>query len=167
MKRITINLLFFLSLIALSLMTFFAASAQAAPARPAATTSGELFTGTFEGYIYGDDDSRARLTLELDQDGRAVGGDIAIGRGLFIDGGNCGAVEVPAMTHSASGTVPAGSPRRLNAGTDLKVQGITVGIDLDAELSRDGKTIDATGKIDLPWLCGRDPVVTVELTRVD
>lgn len=167
MKRNQINLLFFLSLIALSLMTFFAASAQAAPVRPSATTSGELFTGTFEGYIYGDDDSRARLTLELDQAGRVVTGDITVERGLYISGGNCGEVEVPEMTHSASGTIPAGSPRHIDAGTSFKVQGITVGIDLDGELSRDGKMIDATGKIDLPWLCGRDPVVSAELTRVD
>ncbi len=155
-----------MSLIALTLTTFVVASAQAAPARPTAT-SGGLFTGTFEGYLYGDDDSRAPITLELSQNGRVVTGDITVGRGLLIDGGNCGEVEVPTASQTASGATTASAPRHLDASADFKVQGIAVSIDLDSDLSRDGETITTEARIDLPWLCGRDPAVTGELTRVD
>lgn len=166
MKRVHINVLFFLSLIALALMTFIVASAQAAPARPTAA-SGGLFTGTFEGLLYGDDGSQAPIALELVQDGRVVTGDITVGRGLLLDGGNCGQAEVPATTRSAAGATTARTPRRLDANADFKVQGVAVTIDLGGDLSRDGKTLTAEARIDLPWLCGHDPIITGELTRVD
>lgn len=166
MKRSHINIFFFMSLIALALMTFFVASAQAAPVRPA-TTSGGLFAGTFEGVLRGDDGSTAPIALELTQDGRAVTGEIAVGRGLLIDGGNCGAATVPAATQTATGQTTARNPRHLEASVDFKVQGIAVTIDLTGDLSRDGETLSAEAKIDLPWLCGRDPVVTGELSRAN
>ena len=166
MNRVHINLFFFLSLIAIALMTFFVASAQAGPAATT-TTSGDLFSGTFEGHLIGDRGSRAPLTLELDQDGRVITGDITLGRGLLIDGGNCGEVSVPATSQSASGTTTSRSPRHLDATSAFKVQGISVSIDLDADLSRDGEALTAVGNIDLPWLCGRDPVISGELNRVD
>lgn len=164
MNRVHINILFFLSLIMLALMTFFVTSAQAAPVRPA-TTSGGLFTGTFEGILQGDDGSEAPVTLELVQTGRAVTGQLSVGRGLVIDGGNCGLVEVPPTTQKATGTTTAASPRQLSAAANFKVQGIAVTIDLDSTLSRDGQTIESEAKVDLPWLCGRDPIVTGEFTR--
>lgn len=167
MNRVHINVLFFLSLIVLALMTFFVASAQAAPARPTSTTSGGLFAGTFEGVLHGDDGSTAPIALELTQDGRAVTGEIVVGRGLLIDGGNCGAAAVPAATQTATGATSAREPRHLAASADFEVQGISVTIDLDGQLSRDGETLTAEARIDLPWLCGRDPVVTGELSRVN
>ena len=97
MNRVHINILFFLSLIMLALMTFFVTSAQAASGHSATTavsaatagpaaTSGGLFTGTFKGVLLGDDDSRAPVTLELMQDGRVVTGEIVVGRGLLRSG---------------------------------------------------------------------------------
>lgn len=172
MNRVHINILFFLSLIMIALMTFFVASAQAAPVRPTtgstvATASGGLFTGSFEGVLYGDDGSEAPVVLELVQNGRDVTGEISVGRGLFIDGGNCGVVEVPVTTQTATGRTTASAPRNLDAVAALKVQGISVTIHLDSELSRDGEDITAEAKIDLPWLCGRDPVINGEFTRAD
>lgn len=172
MNRVHINILFFLSLIMLALMTFFVTSAQAASSRPAATaataaTSGELFAGTFEGVLRGDDDSGAPVTLELMQDGRAVTGEIAVGRGLLIDGGNCGLVEVPAMTQTATGATTARAPRLLSATSGFKVQGMAIVIELDGELSQDSETIIAGARIDLPWMCGRDPVITGEFDRAE
>lgn len=166
MNRVHINIAFFLSLILIALMTFFVTSAQAAPARPAAT-SGGLFTGTFEGVLYGDDGSEAPVTLALTQTGRAVTGELSVGRGLVIDGGNCGRVEVPATSQTATGATTAAAPRELDAKAAFKVQGISVTIDLSSTLSRDGGTIESQAKIDLPWLCGRDPIITGEFARVD
>jgi len=178
MNRVHINILFFLSLIMLALMTFFVTSAQAASGHSAPTavtaatagpaaTSGGLFTGTFKGVMLGDDDSRAPVTLELMQDGRAVTGAIVVGRGLLIDGGNCGLVEVPVTTQIATGTTTARAPRMLSAETGMKVQGLAITIELDGQLSRGGKTITAEARIDLPWLCGRDPVITGEFDRTE
>jgi hypothetical protein len=126
-----------------------------------------LFAGTFEGVLRGDDGSRAPVTLELVQNGRAVSGEIAVGRGLIIDGGNCGLVEVPTTTQTATGATTARAPRLLSAETALKVQGLAITIDLDGELSRNGQTITAEARIDLPWLCGRDPVITGTFDRAE
>lgn len=166
MNRVHINIVFFLSLVLLALMTFFITSAQAAPARPA-NTSGGLFTGIFEGTLSGDEGSEAPVTLELVQTGRVVTGELTVGRGLIIDGGNCGQVAVPTTTQTAAGTTTARAPRELAANTALKVQGIAVNIDLDGTLSRDGETLTAEARIDLPWLCGRDPAITGEFSRVE
>lgn len=164
MNHVRNNLLFFLSLIVIALMTYFVTSAQAAPARPSAT-SGGLFAGTFTGVLTGDDDSQAPVTLELTQDGRVVSGEITVGRGLLIDAGRCGQVTIPTTTQTASGTTTAQLPRHLTAAAAFEVQGIPVGIDLEADLARDGETLDATATIDLPWLCGRDPQIVGELTK--
>ena len=172
MNRTQINVLFFLSLIMIALMTFFVASAQAAPVSPAtrstvATASGGLFTGSFEGVLYGDDGSEAPVVLELVQNGRDVTGEITVGRGLLIDGGNCGVVEVPETTQTAVGKTTAQAPRALDAQASFKVQGIAVTINLDGQLSRNGEDLTAEARIDLPWLCGRDPVVTGAFARAD
>lgn len=139
--------------------------ATAAPAKPS-TISGGLFAGTFEGYLTGDQDSRAPMTLELSQRDNIVTGDIVIGKGLVVDGGVCGLAAVPAGTQSAGGQVSTRNTRHLDAGTKLEVQGMTIKIDLDGDLSRDGQTLSAVAKIDLPWLCGRDPLVSGALERV-
>lgn len=170
MNRVRINTIFFLSLITIALMTFFVTSTQAAPARPTTrstvvATSGGLFTGTFEGHLQGEDGSSAPATLVLVQSGRDVASELTIGRGLIIDGGNCGLVEVPSSTQTVTGKTRAGTPRHLEAASSFKVEGITVTIDLDGDLARDGKTLTAEAKIDLPWLCGSDPVITGEFDR--
>jgi hypothetical protein len=166
MNRTHVNVMFFLSLITLALMTFFVASAQAESAFSTAT-SGGLFTGTYEGILLGEDGSEAPVTLELTQAGRAVTAEIAVGRGLLVDGGVCGVATVPAGSQSGAGRVPTNSPRHLDATAEYVVQGINVGLTLSGDLSRDGQTLTTTARIDLPWLCGRDPVITGELTRVD
>lgn len=168
MNRKHVNVLFFLSLIALALMTFFVTSAQAGSALPTtASTSGGLFTGSYEGILLGDDGSEAPVTLELAQAGRAVTADITVGRGLLVDGGVCGVAAVPAGEQTGVGRVPANAPRHLDATAELEVEGVAVGLQLAGELSRDGQTLTTVARIDLPWLCGRDPVITGDLTRAD
>ena len=166
MNRTHVNVLFFLSLITVALMTFFVASAQAGSALPTAT-SGGLFTGTYEGILLGDDGSEAPVTLELTQAGRAVTAEIAVGRGLLVDGGRCGVAAVPAGTQTGAGRVATNAPRHLDAIVELEVEGIAVGLQLSGDLSRDGETLTTTARIDLPWLCGRDPVITGEIFRAD
>lgn len=169
MNRTQVNVLFFLSLIALALMTFFVTSAQAGSELPsaaaAAATSGGLFTGSYAGILRGDDGSEAPVTLELTQAGRALTAEIAVGRGLLVDGGMCGVAAVPASVQSGAGRVPANTPRHLDATAEVEVEGIAVKLLLTGDLSRDGQTLTTAARIDLPWLCGQDPVITGELSR--
>lgn len=168
MNRNQVTLLFFLSLITLALMTFFVASALAGSALPAnaANASGGLFTGTYEGVLLGDDGSEAPVMLELTQAGRAVTADITVGRGLLVDGGVCGEAAVPTGTQSGVGRVSINAPRHLDATAEVEVEGIAVGLNLSGDLSRDGQTLTTEARIDLPWLCGRDPVISGELSRI-
>jgi hypothetical protein len=135
------------------------------PAQPLAPGTGP-FTGTFEGSLNGDNESSAPVTLTLAQDGSVVSGTITVGEGLFLDGGNCGATAVPAGTKSASGEVDTTTPNHLDASATFTAQGFTIALDLDADLSADGQTLTAEATIDLPFLCGRNPVITGAFTRV-
>lgn len=145
-------------------LALLAGTADAAPASKA-TTSGGLFTGTFSGYLEGDRGSQAPAELELVQTGRDVKGTITIGGGLIVNGGNCGVAAVPVGSQTATGRTSATNLRHIDAGTSLTVSGLTVNIDLDGSLSRDGETLTAEAEIDLPWLCGRDPVITGVFTK--
>lgn len=124
------------------------------------------FSGAFEGVLNGDEQSSAPVTLTLEQDGSLVNGTIMVGEGLWIDGGNCGATAVPAGTQSASGEVDTTTPNHLDARATFTVQSFTITLNLDADLSEDGQTLTAEAMIDLPFLCGRDPVITGTFTRV-
>lgn len=124
-----------------------------------------FFDGTFQGTIYGDKGSSAPIELQLAQDGRQVEGYVELGSGLYVNGGMCGAGYVPGGAQSAGGWVSASNPNRLYAESTFKVSGFKVTIDLVGIASADGEELDAQAKIDLPWLCGRDPVLSGTLYR--
>lgn len=125
----------------------------------------EHFDGTFQGRIYGDKGSSAPIILELNQDGRVVEGTVEVGRGLYVNGGMCGSGYVPSGVQSAAGQVSASNPRQVYAEAAFKVSGLTVNIDLNGIASADGQEVDTQARIDLPWLCGRDPVLSGTLYR--
>ncbi len=145
--------------IVITVLALAVGTADAAPNQPA-TTSGGPFTGTFSGYLVGDRGSRAPVEMELVQTGREVEGTLTIGTGLIVNGGNCGVAAVPTGTQTAVGRTSATNLRHIDAATSVAVSGLTVKIDLDGDLSRDGETLTAEAEIDLPWLCGRDPMIT-------
>jgi hypothetical protein len=125
----------------------------------------EHFDGTFQGRIYGDKGSSAPIVLELNQEGRVVEGTVEMGRGLYVNGGMCGSGYVPGGVQSAAGQVSATNPRQVNAAAAFKVSGLTVNIDLTGLASANGQEVETQAKIDLPWLCGRDPVLSGTLFR--
>lgn len=127
------------------------------------TTGG--FQGTFAGALSGDNGSSAPVTLELSQTGNTVTGNLSLGDGLIIDGGNCGAQAAPAGARTASGEVDPANPNHLSAAAGFEVQGLTVGINLSADLAADGNTLTTQIGLDLPFICGRDPVIAGTLTR--
>ena len=124
------------------------------------------FEGTFRGTVYGDNGSKAPLTLKLNHRGELVSGTVSLGTGLYVNGGFCGAGYIPASSQVASGKTSAKNPRLLNATTYFKVAGVNVKLFLDGEVSPDGEEIEAKAKIDLPWLCGGDPIITGTLVQL-
>lgn len=148
---------------AASLITLLSviASVSAAP-KNEKSKNVELFDGSFSGVMYGDQGSQAPLHIEMAQDGSLAIGTVELGRGLFVDGGRCGGGYVPAGIQPAQGVV---NHRNIAAETNVKVGGFKIAIELEGVMSADGQSINAVAKIDLPWLCGRDPVVTAFVSK--
>ncbi len=145
-------------------MALFGGTAAATFAAPAEKSS-EPFTGTFSGTVYGDNDTTAPMTLTLVQDGDEVTGTAAMGEGLYVDAGLCGSGYIPASSQTAAGEISARNPNHLEAQAAFDISGFRVNIDLDGFLV-DADTLEAETKIDLPWLCGTDPVLYSSLERV-
>lgn len=124
------------------------------------------FEGTFRGTVYSPDGSSAPLEVQLTHRGRELAGTATLGDGLEVRGGFCGAASVPAATEQVSGQTTPGDPRHVAARATFDVHGIPITVTLDGTLSPDGETVTARSTIDLPFLCGRDPVLTGTLARV-
>jgi hypothetical protein len=56
-------------------------------------------------------------------------------------------------------------PSQIQMKTSVKVSNFDIGVTLNSKMSTDG-TINATGSIDLPWICGRDPQLSGTLSKV-
>lgn len=123
------------------------------------------YDGTFSGTVYGHNNSSAFLTMELDQRGNLVQGTATISEGLVVRGGFCGVAAVPAGSEPVSGSSNPANPRKLNGSTTFEVQGIPVTITVNALMRSDNQTVDATTQIDLPGICGSDPVLSGTLYR--
>ncbi|MDT8307627.1 MAG: hypothetical protein RRC07_16965 [Anaerolineae bacterium] len=140
-------------------------AAAATATAPPAAQSGPL-SGTFVGLLNGDGDSQAPLVLELEQQGRIVGGVASLGEGITINaGGFCGRFAVPASTFEAREELESADSRRLQTTTSVDVEGFVIPVDLTISLSPDGKTITAEATLETPALCANDPTLVGTLTR--
>lgn len=135
------------------------------PPTPVSAAPGGPFSGLFAGTLLGSGGSSAPVSLELVQTGDSVTGTMNIGQGLVIDGGSCGSQPVPSGMQTAAGRTSSSNPYHLDAGAAFSVQGIAINIDLDADLSADGQTLSAQALVDLPFLCGVDPVLSGTFAR--
>lgn len=145
-----------------------AAVPTAAPAAtlPAVGSAGQsAFNGAFAGTLISNDGSTAPVALDLTQTGTTVAGNITIGEGLNIDGGNCGLQAIPAGSRSISGQTDAANPNHIEVTVGYNVQGFDITADLVADLSGDGNTLNSQVQINLPFLCGGSPVITGTLDR--
>jgi len=145
----------------LSVVVLLAATATSVLAAPKATKKSEPdpIKATYSGIIHGDKGSQAPLTLALTQEDDYISGTVYLGRGLYIDAGRCGGGYIPATVQSAEGESNKYKPNHIEASTTFKVSGIKVSIDLEGVLSSDGEVLETEAKIDIPWLCGRDPII--------
>jgi hypothetical protein len=133
---------------------------------PAVAEPAGPYEGTFSGYVYGDRDSRAAITLEMTQRENLVEGTLHLSEGLYVDGGRCGGGYLPASVQSASGETLSTDPNRLQASTVFNVSGLQITAEFDSHVSPDGELLTAQASIDLPWLCGRDPLLKAELSKL-
>jgi hypothetical protein len=74
-------------------------------------------------------------------------------------------VQVPAIEQVVSGQTDHDNARRVAVAPTFDAGGFDLTVNFESTLSPDGETITARAKIDLPWFCGRDPVLSGTLTR--
>jgi hypothetical protein len=142
---------------------FAVMSVPGASAAPAEATNVGPYEGTFNGTVYAPDGSAAPMTLTMTHRGSAVDGTVFIGEGLTVDAGICGAAAIPAGSVYANGNTTAGNPKHLSARSTFDVGGIDVTVDLNSTVN--GDRLNAEAKIDLPFFCGGDQVLTSTLFR--
>ena len=149
----------------LVILSILAIGATAAPVAAETVTDVGPYEGSFHGVAYGDQGSRARLTLELTHRGDQVQGRVSIGSGLLVDGGYCGAYDIPATAARVGGQTDSRDPRYLEVAPTFDVGSFDLQVDFESTLSSSGNVINAKAKVDLPWFCGRDPVLRATLYR--
>ena len=105
-----------------------------------------LYEGTFRGVAYGDRGSRAPLELELTHRGDQVAGTVFLGEGLHVNGGFCGAVDLPALAQRVEGETLSRNPGRLMVSPTFDVGGFDLNIDFESDVSADSQVITAKAK---------------------
>jgi hypothetical protein len=153
-------------LIMLAIALVLVSTASAAALLPTYHKPGP-FEGVFTGMVSGDKKSQAPITLTLAQRGEEIQGSVVLGEGLYVDGGMCYAGELPATEQSMVTKIKSDDPRRLETRLLFNVSNVQIAVDLESELSADGQELAVITSIDLPWFCGRDPVLKGELVRVE
>jgi hypothetical protein len=162
MKKIIINLFGLVLVLVIAIAA--TSGAQAAPADSRSPGS-EPFQGIFYGWVHGDQNSQAPMILDLTQGDGIVQGDIYLGEGLVVDGGFCGTASVPAGMQSASGLNDSKDSGEFSASTSFQVQGLDIDVEIASRIADDGGSLTAEARIDLPWFCGEDPVVSGTLLK--
>ncbi len=151
----------------LTILGILATAGLGVDAAPEPRGTGEVgpYEGTFEGSAYGDRGSRAPVSLDLTHRGDEVEGMVRLGEGLYVNGGWCGAVHVPATTQYVEGQTVRDDPQRLVINPIFDVGSFDLEVDFESRVSADGEVITARAKVDLPWFCGRDPALRATLYK--
>jgi hypothetical protein len=128
------------------------------------TTPGP-FEGVFSGSVRGDNGSQAPIALKVTHRDEKVEGSLTIGEGLYVNGGRCGGAQIPFTEQYFSVKTHPEKPHQLSTQVKVKVSKYKVGVNFVSLISEDGSKITSRVSIDLPWICGRDPVLTGVLYR--
>jgi hypothetical protein len=137
----------------------------AVAAGSSSTNAAGPYEGMFYGIARGDRNSYALVSLDLTHRGEWVEGSLALNKGLYVDGGICGAVNLPATEQTVEGWTDSKKPGHLVASPTIDVGSFDLTVDFESDVTEDGDIITAEAKVDLPWFCGRDPVLTATLYR--
>jgi hypothetical protein len=147
--------------------------ARASAAELSATSSSSTLTtpgpyeGIFSGYVSSDNGSQAPITLDLTHRGEDVEGVVTLGEGLYVDAGMCGGANIPSSEQEFAVKTELGKPNHLSTQLTFDVSGYQIGVNLESLITNDGKTITSQANIDLPWICGRDPILTGTLFKAE
>jgi len=141
------------------------AGAAESPANTSMNTVGP-YEGVFSGVLFGDNNTRVPIVLQMTHRDGIVSGRVYLGEGFYVNAGRCGGTTLPAMAQSASGRTLANDPSKLLVTTSFNLSGFNIGVDFNSSISADGDTLDVSTSIDLPWLCGRDPSYSGTLYRI-
>lgn len=152
-------------LFSLTAGTAFAAGEPELSPPPGLSKAGP-YEGVFFGTVYGDNNSRALMAMQLTHRDGVVEGKVYLGDGLYVNAGMCGNNEIPSMMQYANGMTNPNNPNELTVQTMVNVSGYDIGIDLNSTVSADGETLTAEALIDLPWICGSDPSFSGQLDRL-
>ena len=147
------------------ILSILAIGATAAPGVAEAATSVGPYEGTFQGVVYGDQGTRAPLVLDLTHRDGQVEGKVSMGQGLYVDAGFCGGVNIPGAAQYVEGQTTRWNPDRLKVSPVFDLGGFELVVDFESNISAGGEVITAEAKADLPWFCGRDPVLKATLYR--
>jgi hypothetical protein len=128
-------------------------------------TSPGPFEGVFSGNVHGDKGSQAPIALKLTHRNEDVEGSLTIGEGLYVHGGRCGGANIPSSEQCFSVKTQPGKPNQVSTQFIVTVSKLKIGLNLESILSDDGNVITSHISIDLPWICGRDPVLKGTLYR--
>ena len=156
-----------LGLVTLAVLAILSVSVTGVFAAPEMVSTGVVgpYEGTFQGVARTERNSRALLALDLTHRGDRVQGTVYLGKGLHVDAGWCGSVDLPALSAKIAAQTVPGNPRRLLANPTFDASGFELTIDFESNLMGDGDVISAKATVDVPWFCGRDPVLTSTLYR--
>jgi len=141
------------------------ANAAGVPASSSKNTVGP-YEGVFSGVLYGDNNTRAPIALQMTHRDGVVNGRLYLGEGFYVNAGRCGGTTLPAMSQSASGRTLSNDPSKMTVNTSFNLGGFNIGVNLNSKISADGDTLNVSTSIDLPWLCGRDPSYSGTLYRI-
>jgi hypothetical protein len=123
------------------------------------------YEGVFSGYVSSEDGSQAPIALQLTQRGEEVAGVVSLGEGLYVNAGMCGGTNIPSSEQEFAVKTDPGKPDQLSTILTFNVSGYQIGVNLESLISADGNEITSQVNIDLPWICGHDPVLTGILYR--
>ena len=123
------------------------------------------YEGVFSGSVRGDNGSQAPIALKLTHRNDDVKGSLSIGEGLYVSGGRCGGAKIPSGEQYFSAKTHPEKPNQLLTQLNVNVSKYKVGLKFVSLISEDGNTITSKVSIDLPWICGRDPVLMGTLYR--
>jgi hypothetical protein len=141
------------------------AYAAGAPESVSINTVGP-YEGVFSGVLYGDNNTRAPIALQMTHRDGVVNGRLYLGEGFYVDAGRCGGTTLPTMSQAASGRTQANDPSKMTVNTSFNLGGFDIGVILNGKVSADRDTLNVRTSIDLPWLCGRDPSYSGTLYRI-
>jgi hypothetical protein len=157
----------------ITMAVLFLGIARAAAAEPVVISGSSTLTtpgpyeGVFDGYVSSDNGSRAPITLDLTQRGEDVEGVVTLGEGLYVNAGMCGGTSIPTSEQEFAVSTEPGKPDQLSTLLTFDVSGYQIGVNLESLISEDGNEITSQVNIDLPWICGRDVMLTGILYRIE